>query len=64
VEGGKPKAVMIQGGLMSKEIGAMAKKMRPTQLEKTIVIRHFAMKWSSSAHVENFSIRTANKGLG
>jgi len=29
----------------------MAKQIRPTQLEKKTVIRHFAMKWSTSARV-------------
>jgi len=32
-------------------------------MRETTVIRHFAMKWSSSAHVENFSIRKVNQGL-
>jgi len=30
---------------------------------KKTVIRHFAIKLSSSAHVENFSIKQANWGL-
>jgi len=38
----------------------MAKKIRPTQLEKKTVIRHFAMKCTTSARVDNFSIRKAN----
>jgi len=41
----------------------MATYIWPTQLEKTAVIRHFAMKWSSSALVEVFSIRKADEGL-
>ena len=38
-------AVRIEGGYMAKYI-------RPTQLEKKSVIRHFAMKWSTSARVD------------
>jgi len=45
----------------------MAKQNRPTQLEKKKNllngIHHFAMKWSFSARVDNFSIREANQGL-
>jgi len=52
VEGGKPKAVIIEGG-------SMAKHVRPTQLEKNTVIRHVARKWPrvhpSSAHVKSLS---------
>jgi len=42
-------AVIIEGGYM-------AKLIRPKQLEKKTVIRHFAMKWSTSARVENLHI--------
>jgi len=35
--------VIIEGGQMDKYI-------RPTQVEKKTVTRHFAMKWSTSAH--------------
>jgi len=41
----------------------MAKYIRPTHLEKKKVIRHFAMTWSSSAHIENVSIRKTNNGM-
>jgi len=32
--------------------GYMAKYIRPTQLEKTTVIRHLAMKWSTFARID------------
>ena len=38
----------------------MAKHIRPIQVEENTVIRNFAMKWSSSAHVKSFSIGKAN----
>jgi len=53
VEGGQPIAVI-------NEDGEMAKYIRPTQLEKTTVIRHFAMKCLTSARVENLLIRKEN----
>jgi len=38
----------------------MAKYIRLKQLEKKTVTRNFAMKWSTSARVENVQIRKAN----
>jgi len=52
-EGWCTNAVVIEGG-------SMAKSIRPTQLERTTVIRNFAMKCTPSARVENFLIRKAN----
>jgi len=52
-EGGRTFAVMIKGGYM-------AKSTRSTQLEKKTVSRHLAMKCTTSARVDNFSIRKAN----
>jgi len=49
-------ALMIEGGYMAKEI-------RQKKLRKKTVLRHFAMKWSTSARVENLLIRKANWGL-
>ena len=52
-EGGRTFAVIIEGGYMAKSI-------RPKQLEKHTVIRHFVMKCTTSARVDSFSIRMAN----
>jgi len=41
----------------------MATYIRPTQLEEKMVIRQFAMKWLTSARVENLLTRKANKDL-
>jgi len=38
----------------------MAKCIRPTQLEKNTVIRHFAIKCTPSARVDNVSISKAH----
>jgi len=42
------------------EAGEMVKKIRPKQSEKKTVIRHFAMKWFTSARVDSLLIRKAN----
>jgi len=52
-EGGRTFAVIIEGG-------SMAKLIRPKQLENNTVLRHFAMKCTTSARADNFSIRKAN----